>query len=83
MSISLPSFILSIFRLLAFNPSAFREEPGDGGDVCGADDVTSIVNDRFVELEGIEDGIVLNGVIQEACQGEALQNEKMGVTSPC
>ena len=36
-----------------------------------------IVNDRFVELGGIEDGIVLNGVIQEACQGEVLQNGKM------
>ena len=39
--------------------------------------MTSIVNDRFVELGGIEDGIVLNGVIQEACQGEVLQNGKM------
>ena len=34
-------------------------------------------NDTFIELEGIENGIVLNSVIQEAYQGETLLNEKM------
>lgn len=31
----------------------------------------------FIELEGIENGIVLNSVIQEAYQGETLLNEYM------
>ena len=34
-------------------------------------------NGSFVELEGIEDSITLNSVIQEAYQGETLLNEKM------
>ena len=45
--------------------------------VYGSGDATLIVNDSFVELEGIEDGIILNSVIQEAYQGETLLNEKM------
>ena len=39
--------------------------------------MTLIVNDNFVELEGIEDSIILNSVVQEAYQGEMLLNEKM------
>lgn len=45
--------------------------------VYGSGDFTLIVNDTFIELEGIENGIVLNSVIQEAYQGETLLNEKM------
>ena len=45
--------------------------------IYGSGDATLIVNDSFVELEGIEDGIILNSVIQEAYQGETLLNEKM------
>ena len=43
----------------------------------GSGDITLIVNDTFIELEGIEDSIVLNSVIQEAYQGETLLNDKM------
>ncbi|MBR1559690.1 MAG: phage tail protein, partial [Clostridia bacterium] len=45
--------------------------------VYGSGDATLIINDTFVELEGIEDSITLNSVIQEAYQGETLLNEKM------
>ena len=45
--------------------------------VYGSGDITLIVNDAFIELEGVEDSIVLNSVIQEAYQGETLLNEKM------
>ena len=57
------------------NPGSVYSEPIIH--VYGSGDATLIVNDSFVELEGIEDGIVLNSVIQEAYQGETLLNEKM------
>ena len=57
------------------NPGSIYAEPIIH--VYGSGDATIIVNDTFVELEGIEDSIVLNSVIQEAYQGETLLNEKM------
>ena len=57
------------------NPGSVYAEPIIH--VYGSGDATLIVNDTFVELEGIEDSIVLNSVIQEAYKGEILLNEKM------
>ena len=57
------------------NPGSVYSEPIIH--VYGSGDMTLIVNGSFVELEGIEDSIVLNSVIQEAYQGETLLNEKM------
>ena len=57
------------------NPGSVYAEPII--QVYGSGDATLIVNDSFVELEGIEDGIILNSIIQEAYQGETLLNEKM------
>ena len=57
------------------NPGSVYSEPIIH--VYGTGDMTLIVNGSFVELEGIEDSIVLNSVIQEAYQGEMLLNEKM------
>ena len=57
------------------NPGSVYSEPIIR--IYGSGDITLIVNDTFIELEGIEDGIVLNSVIQEAYQGETLLNEKM------
>ena len=57
------------------NPGSVYSEPIFH--VYGSGDITLIVNDTFIELEGIEDSIVLNSVIQEAYQGETLLNEKM------
>ena len=57
------------------NPGSVYAEPIIH--VYGSGDATLIVNDSFVELEGIEDGIILNSVIQEAYQGETLLNEHM------
>ena len=57
------------------NPGSVYSEPIIH--VYGSGDFTLIVNDTFIELEGIENGIVLNSVIQEAYQGETLLNEKM------
>ncbi|MBQ6324921.1 MAG: phage tail family protein [Clostridia bacterium] len=57
------------------NPGSVYSEPIIR--VYGSGDFTLIVNDTFIELEGIENGIVLNSVIQEAYQGETLLNEKM------
>ena len=45
--------------------------------VYGSGDITLIVKDAFVELEGVEDIITLNSVIQEAYQGEMLLNDHM------
>ena len=57
------------------NPGSVYSEPIIH--VYGSGDMTLIVNGSFVELEGVEDSIVLNSVIQEAYQGETLLNEKM------
>lgn len=57
------------------NPGSVYSEPIIT--VYGSGDITLIINDSFVELEGVEDSIVLNSVIQEAYQGETLLNEKM------
>ena len=57
------------------NPGSVYSEPIFH--VYGSGDITLIVNDTFIELEGIEDSIVLNSVIQEAYQGETLLNDKM------
>ena len=57
------------------NPGSVYSEPIIY--VYGNGDMTLIVNDNFVELEGIEDSIILNSVVQEAYQGEMLLNEKM------
>ena len=57
------------------NPGSVYSEPIFH--VYGSGDITLIVNDTFIELEGIEDSIVLNSVIQEAYQGEMLLNEKV------
>ena len=57
------------------NPGSVYSEPIIH--VYGSGDITLIVNDTFIELEGIEDSVVLNSVIQEAYQGETLLNEKM------
>jgi len=57
------------------NPGSVYSEPIIH--VYGSGDLTLIVNGSFVELEGIEESIVLNSVIQEAYQGETLLNEKM------
>ena len=57
------------------NPGSVYSEPIIH--VYGSGDMTLIVNGSFVELEGVEDNIVLNSVIQEAYQGETLLNEKM------
>ena len=57
------------------NPGSVYAEPIIH--VYGSGDATLIINDSFVELEGIEDGIILNSVIQEAYQGETLLNEHM------
>ena len=57
------------------NPGSVYSEPIIH--VYGSGDATLIVNDTFVELEGIEDSIVLNSVIQEAYKDETLLNEKM------
>ena len=57
------------------NPGSVYAEPIIH--VYGSGDATLIVNDTFVELEGIEDEIVLNSVIQETYQGETLLNEHM------
>jgi len=45
--------------------------------VYGSGDTTLIVNDTFVELEGIGTSITLDSVIQEAYKGTKLLNEKM------
>jgi len=57
------------------NPGSVYSEPIIH--IYGSGDITLIVNDTFIELEGIENGIVLNSVVQEAYQGETLLNEKM------
>ncbi len=57
------------------NPGSVYSEPIIH--VYGSGDITLIVNDAFIELDGIEGSIVLNSVIQEAYQGETLLNEKM------
>ena len=57
------------------NPGTVYSEPIIT--VYGSGDMTLIINDSFVELEGIEDSITLNSVIQEAYQGETLLNDKM------
>jgi phage-related protein len=62
------------------NPGSVYSEPIIH--VYGSGDFTLIVNDTFIELEGIENGIVLNSVIQEAYQGETLLNEKMECDFP-
>ena len=66
---------ISTSSAVVVNPGSVYAEPIIH--VYGNGDATLIVNDSFVELEGIEDGIVLNSVIQEAYQGETLLNEKM------
>ena len=60
---------------VVINPGSVYSEPIIH--VYGSGDITLIVNDTFIELEGIEDSIVLNSVIQEAYQGEMLLNEKV------
>ena len=45
--------------------------------VYGTGDITLIINDSFVELTGVDGSITLDSVIQEAYQGEVLQNEKL------
>ena len=57
------------------NPGTVYSEPIIT--VYGSGDMTLIINDSFVDLEGIEDSITLNSVIQEAYQGETLLNDKM------
>ena len=57
------------------NPGSVYSEPIIT--VYGSGDITLIINDSFIELEGIEGSITLNSVIQEAYQGETLLNEKM------
>jgi len=57
------------------NPGSVYSEPIIH--VYGNGDATLIINDTFVELEDIEEGIILNSVIQKAYQGETLLNEKM------
>ena len=61
--------------VVVVNPGSVYSEPIIH--IYGSGDITLIVNDAFIELEGIENGIVLNSVIQEAYQGETLLNEKM------
>ena len=58
-----------------YNPGCVNSEPVIT--VYGSGDATLIINDTFVELEGIEGSITLNSVIQEAYQEETLLNEKM------
>ena len=62
------------------NPGSIYAEPIIH--VYGSGDATIIVNSTFVELEGIEDSIVLNSVVQEAYQGETLLNERMSGDFP-
>ena len=57
------------------NPGSVYSEPII--QVFGSGDITLIINDSFIELEGIEGSITLNSVIQETYQGETLLNEKM------
>ena len=57
------------------NPGSVYAEPIIH--IYGSGDATLIINDSFVELEGIEDSITLNSVIQEAYQGETLLNDHM------
>ena len=62
------------------NPGSVYAEPIIT--VYGSGDITLIVNESFVELDGIEDSITLNSVIQEAYKGEMLLNEKMAGDFP-
>ena len=62
------------------NPGSVYAEPIIT--VYGSGDITLIVNDAFVELDGVEDSITLNSVIQEAYKGEMLLNEKMAGDFP-
>ena len=57
------------------NPGTVYSEPIIS--VYGSGDMTLIINDAFIELEGVSNGITINSVIQEAYQGNTLLNNKM------
>ena len=66
---------ISTGSAVVVNPGSVYSEPIIH--VYGSGDATLVINDTVVELEGVEEGIILNSAIQEAYQGETLQNEKM------
>ena len=47
------------------------------GEVEALKNVTLTINDEFIELEGINEGITLNSEIREAYHAETLMNEHM------
>ena len=66
---------ISTGSAVVVNPGSVYSEPIIH--VYGSGDATLVINDTVVELEGVEEGIILNSAIQEAYQGETLHNEKM------
>ena len=75
-----PDVTITTGSYVLVNPGSVYSEPIIT--VYGSGDITLIVNGSFVELEGIEDSITLNSVIQEAYKGETLLNEKMAGDFP-
>ena len=67
-TITTPSYILT-------NPGNVYSEPIIS--VYGTGDMTIIINDTFIELDAVSNGITINSVIQEAYQGKTLLNDKM------
>ena len=57
------------------NPGNVYSEPIIS--VYGTGDMTLIINDTFIELDAVSNGITINSVIQEAYQGKTLLNDKM------
>ena len=45
--------------------------------VYGSSDMTHIINDTFIELDTVSNGITINSVIREAYQESTLLNNKM------
>ena len=57
------------------NPGNVYSEPIIS--VYGTGDMTLIINETFIELDAVSNGITINSVIQEAYQGKTLLNDKM------
>ena len=57
------------------NPTSMQAKPLIS--ITGSGDITLLVGTQIIELEGIENGIVLDSELQEAYWGDALKNSCM------
>lgn len=62
------------------NPGNVHSEPVIT--VYGSGDITLMVNDTTIELEGVEDCITIDSTIQEAYKDDTLMNERMSGEFP-